>query len=146
MSKIIAINISEKKGTIKTPVAKAVFVENFGIETDAHAGKGTRQVSLLAAESIKKVTDRGVKGLCEGKFAENITTEGIILHTLPIGTKLKVGKDVVLRVTKIGKECHSGCEISKIVGQCIMPKEGIFCEVIVGGNAYPDDNLTIIEE
>lgn len=144
MAKVIALNISEKKGTIKTPTLKAVFVEDFGLENDAHAGKGIRQVSLLAKESIQKVADRGIKGLCEGKFAENITTEGLILHTLPIGTKLKVGKEVVLRVSKIGKECHTGCEISRLVGQCIMPKEGIFCEVIEGGCAYPNDEIIIL--
>lgn len=149
MSAIVkSINISEKKGVIKTPIASAVFIEDFGMEGDAHGGKGKRQVSLLAQESIDKMKatsgEKG-KGLCEGKFAENLTTEGLELYTLPIGTKLKIG-ETLQEVSQIGKECHSGCAIMKQVGQCIMPKEGIFTMVIKGGVVKAGDTIEIIKE
>jgi MOSC domain-containing protein YiiM len=149
MSAIVkSINISDKKGVVKKPIAQAVFVEDFGMQGDAHGGKGKRQVSLLAQESIDKMKAtsgmRG-KGLCEGKFAENITTEGLQLYTLAIGTKLKIG-DTIQQVSQIGKECHSGCEIMKQVGQCIMPREGIFTMVIKGGIVKAGDKIEIIEE
>lgn len=147
MAKVIAVNISEKKGLIKHPVESVTFKENFGIIGDAHAEEGSiRQVSLLGKESVKKMEDMGVKGLCAGKFAENITTEGIILYTLPIGTRLKIG-ETIHEVTQIGKKCHAedGCEIARTVGKCIMPKEGIFTKVIVGGVVKAGDEITIIE-
>ncbi len=143
MAKVVAVNISEKKGVVKHPIPVGNFIEDFGLEGDAHAGGGIRQVSLLGRESYNKYADRVLKGLCDGKFAENITTEGIILYELPIGTKLKIG-DTIQEVTKIGKECHLGCEIQKLVGSCIMPKEGIFTKVIKGGLVKAGDKIEII--
>jgi MOSC domain-containing protein YiiM len=141
--KVISINISEKKGVIKKPIEKGEFIEDFGLKGDAHAGKWHRQVSLLAQESIDKMINLGIEGLCSGKFAENITTEGIILHDLPVGTKLKIG-DTIQTVSQIGKECHNGCAIKVSVGQCIMPKEGIFTQVIKSGEINVGDEITVI--
>ena len=125
--KVVSVNISEKKGTIKVPVEKIELRENHGIVGDAHAGKWHRQVSLLAIESLRKMQKK-LPRLKPGDFAENIMTEGIILHTLPIGTKLRIGS-CELEVTQIGKQCHKGCEIRNITGECIMPTEGIFAIV-----------------
>ena len=146
MAKIISCNISDKKGEIKHPVDQVKLIENFGIEGEAHAQFGSiRQVSLLGKESIKKMEDLGVKGLCSGKFAENFTTEGIELYSLAIGTRLKIG-DTIHEITQIGKKCHAedGCEIARTVGKCIMPKEGIFTKVIRGGIVKKGDEITII--
>lgn len=145
MAKIIAVNISEKKGTPKKSIQEGVLIENFGLEGDAHAGKWHRQISLLGIESIEKAKGMRTDGLCHGVFAENLTTEGIELYTLPIGTKLKVGSEAILEVTQIGKECHEGCAVSKLVGQCVMPKEGIFARVIKGGKVHPGDEINIVE-
>ena len=145
MAKIIAVNISEKKGTPKKSIQEGVLIENFGLEGDAHAGKWHRQISLLGIESIEKAKGMRTDGLCHGVFAENLTTEGIELYTLPIGTKLKVGSEAILEVTQIGKECHEGCAVSKLVGQCVMPKEGIFAKVLKGGKVHPGDEINIIE-
>lgn len=144
MAKVIAINISDKKGVVKTSIDEGVFVENHGLKGDAHAGKWHRQVSLLAQESIDKMIEMGVPGLTPGKFAENITTEGIVLYKLPVGTKLKIG-DTLQEVTQIGKECHKGCAIKTQVGKCIMPTEGIFTRVLKGGIVKPGDTIEIIE-
>ncbi|WP_278287341.1 MOSC domain-containing protein [Caloranaerobacter ferrireducens] len=143
IGKVVAINISEKKGVIKTPITEGIFKENFGLVGDAHAGKWHRQVSLLGIESIEKMKKLGVKGLCSGKFAENITTEGIKLYELPVGTKLKIG-ETIQEVTQIGKECHSGCAIAKEVGQCVMPKEGIFTKVLKGGKIKVGDVIEVL--
>ncbi|WP_130806308.1 MOSC domain-containing protein [Senegalia massiliensis] len=140
--RVLAINISTQKGTIKTPIEKGIFKINHGLIGDAHAGDWHRQVSLLADESIDKMKKMGVEDLDSGKFAENITTKGIILHELPIGTKLRIGS-TIQEVTQIGKECHTGCEIATKVGKCIMPTEGIFTKVIRDGVIKPGD---IIEE
>lgn len=144
MAKVVAVNISEKKGVVKHPIPFGNFLEDYGLEGDAHAGGGIRQVSLLGRESYNKYSERIIKGLCDGKFAENITTEGIILYELPIGTRLKIG-ETVQEVTKIGKECHAGCEIQKLVGSCIMPKEGIFTRIIKGGIVKSGDTIEIIK-
>lgn len=144
MAKVLSINISEKKGTPKTEIDPGVLIEEFGFEGDAHAGKWHRQVSLLAKESIEKSKGLPTDGLCHGVFAENITTEGIILHTLPVGTRLKIN-ECILEITQIGKECHDGCAIRQLVGQCIMPREGIFCRVIKGGKIYKNDEIEIVE-
>ena len=141
--KVLSVNISEKKGTPKTRVDPGVLIENFGFEGDAHAGKWNRQVSLLAAESIEKAKNGPTNGLCHGVFAENITTEGIELYTLPVGTRLKVG-ECVLEISQIGKECHAGCAISKLVGQCVMPREGVFAVVIKGGKVYAGDVIEVM--
>lgn len=141
--KVLSINISEKKGTPKKSINPGVMIEDFGFEGDAHAGKWHRQVSLLAKESIEKAKEMPTDGLCHGIFAENITTEGITLYTLPVGTRLKVG-ECEIEITQIGKECHEGCAISKLVGQCVMPREGVFAKVIKGGKVYENDSIEII--
>lgn len=141
--KVVAINISEKKGVIKTPISEGVFREEHGLVGDAHAGKWHRQVSLLGNESIDKMKAKGIEGLCTGKFAENLTTEGILLYELPVGTRLKIG-NTIQEVTQIGKKCHAGCEISQQVGDCIMPREGIFTRVIEGGTVKEGDSIEIL--
>ncbi len=145
MGKVIAINISEKKGVIKTPIEEGLFEKEHGLVGDAHAGKWHRQVSLLGQESIDKMKASGVEGLDPGKFAENITTQGIILHKLPVGTKMKIG-ETIQEVTQIGKECHGGCEIKRLVGDCVMPREGIFTKILQGGRIKSGDTIEIIEE
>lgn len=144
MAKVVAINISKQKKTPKISIPEGKLIENFGFEDDAHAGKWHRQVSLLAKESIERAQGMRTDGLCHGMFAENITTEGIVLHTLPVGTRLKIGDSAVIEVTQIGKECHDGCAIRELVGQCIMPKEGIFGIVITGGTVKAGDEITVI--
>ena len=141
--KVLSINISTAKGTPKTSVNPGKLIKDFGFEGDAHAGKWHRQVSLLAQESIDKAKGMRTDGLCHGTFAENITTQGITLHTLPVGTRLRVG-ECVIEISQIGKECHEGCAVSKLVGQCIMPKEGVFATVIEGGMVYENDDITVI--
>lgn len=129
---VVSINISEKKGVVKSPIESGNFITQHGLENDAHAGDWHRQVSLLATESIDKMIAKGAKGLTYGKFAENLTTQGLVLYELKIGTILMIG-ETIQEVTQIGKECHNGCEIKRLVGECIMPKEGIFTRVIKGG-------------
>jgi MOSC domain-containing protein YiiM len=143
LSKVLAVNISEKKGVVKHPIEKGYFKENYGLSGDAHAGNWHRQVSLLAQESIDKMKASGVKGLGSGKFAENLTTEGVILYELPVGTKIKVG-EALMEVTQIGKECHKGCAIKNLVGDCIMPREGIFAKVLNSGWIKPQDEIKIL--
>ncbi|NRT92001.1 MOSC domain-containing protein [Clostridium beijerinckii] len=143
MAKVLSINISEKKGVIKTPIKEGIFIEEHGLKDDAHAGKWHRQVSLLAQESIDKMIKMGISDLDAGKFAENITTEGIILHELPVGTRLKIG-ETIQEVTQIGKECHKGCAIKNQVGTCIMPTEGIFTRIIQGGVIKSGDSIEIL--
>ncbi|MBN2363893.1 MOSC domain-containing protein [candidate division WOR-3 bacterium] len=129
--KILSVNISNEKGRKKISVAKAYLKEGWGIEGDAHADNWHRQVSLLAAEDIEETVKGKIK-ISYGDFAENITTQGVDLSSLPKGTELHLG-DAMLEVTQIGKECHSGCEIEKQLGQCVMPKKGIFAKVVIGG-------------
>ena len=142
MAKITSINISPKKGTFKKPVERAELRVDHGIVGDAHAGNWHRQISLLGQESIDKMTALGLDDLTPGKFAENITTEGIILYTLPVGAILRLGNCRV-EVTQIGKECHQHCEIYKKVGQCIMPHEGIFVRVLTPGTISAGDAVEI---
>ena len=144
MARVVAINISEKKKTPKKSISEGKLIKDFGFERDAHAGKWHRQVSLLAKESIEKAQGMRTDGLCHGMFAENITTEGIELYTLPVGTKLKIGNEAVIEVTQIGKECHDGCAIRELVGQCIMPREGIFGIVLEGGTVKENDEITVL--
>lgn len=145
LGRVVSINISKQKGTTKQPVSEAVLIENFGIEGDAHAGTGHRQVSLLDVTSIRKMEQYGLKGLCFGKFAENITTEGLDLSKIDIGTRLKIGDEVVLEISQIGKKCHGdGCEIARTVGVCIMPKEGLFARVIKGGKIKVGDCIEVM--
>ena len=145
MSKVIEVCTSEKKGTTKKPVPEIILKVDFGVVGDAHADCAThRQVSLLAVESIEKMRAKGFD-LKHGDFAENITTQGIVLTTIPIGTRLQVGKEVILEMTQIGKECHAGCQIRNLVGDCIMPREGVFTRVIHAGTVKAGDKITIIK-
>jgi len=137
---VTGINTSKTKGVIKESIPVGFFRMDHGLEGDAHAGKWHRQVSLLAQESIDKMTERGIEGLCSGKFAENITTSGVVLHELPVGTLLRIG-ETIQEVSQIGKECHKGCAIKVQVGDCIMPKEGIFTKVITSGNIKVGDEI-----
>jgi MOSC domain-containing protein YiiM len=146
MTTVIAVCQSEKKGTKKTPVAEVIIKEDYGVVGDAHADCLThRQVSLLAIESIDKMRSKGFDFLQPGDFAENITTRGIDLASLPIGTRLAVGKEVILEMTQIGKECHAACAIRQQVGDCIMPREGIFARVIRGGRVKAGDSIKITD-
>ncbi|WP_198010672.1 MOSC domain-containing protein [Thermobrachium celere] len=144
MGKVVSVNISEKKGVVKNPVNEIELVEDFGVKGDAHAGKWHRQVSLLAEESIDKMKKMGLDHLDYGKFAENITTQGIDLPNLKIGTRMIIGEAEV-EVTQIGKECHGGCEIKRLVGDCVMPREGIFVKVLKGGKVRVGDDIIVIE-
>lgn len=144
VAKVIAVCKSEKKQTKKINVGYASLKENYGIIGDAHSSCNThRQISLLAIESINKMRDLGLN-VNPGDFAENLTTEGIDLVALPIGTKLFVGEEVILEVTQIGKECHTRCAIYEQAGDCIMPKEGIFARVIKGGEVKIEDEIKLI--
>ncbi|HDO36897.1 MAG TPA: MOSC domain-containing protein [Nitrospirae bacterium] len=137
-ARVISINISDRKGVRKKPVHEVEIRENFGIEGDAHASsEWHRQISLLAMESIKKMQKLGLD-VGPGDFAENITTEGIDLPALPVGTRLKIG-DIEAEVSQIGKVCHSRCEIYYQAGDCVMPKEGIFIRVLSGGKLKVGD-------
>ena len=142
---IRAISISAKKGMKKTNVPEAELKIDFGIIGDAHAADWHRQVSLLAVESIDKMIVAGAT-VSPGNFAENITTEGIELPKLPIGSRLKIGGGIELEVTQIGKECHSRCEIFKQVGDCIMPREGIFAKVIKAGTIKNGDSIEVLND
>ena len=143
MGKVLAICISEKKGTLKNEVSEANFIEEFGIEGDAHAGKWHRQVSLLAFEKIDDFRNKG-GNVDFGAFGENLVVDGIELHKLPVGQQLQVG-EVLLEVTQIGKECHDKCAIYYQVGECIMPKNGIFTRVLKGGKVKVGDQCTLID-
>ncbi len=144
MARIIAVCTSEKKQTKKINVGDASLKEDYGIIGDAHSSKDThRQISLLAIESINKMRDLGLN-VNPGDFAENLTTEGIDLVSLPVGTKLSVGEEAVLEVTQIGKKCHTRCAIYQQAGDCIMPKEGIFARVINGGAVKIGDKIKVI--
>jgi MOSC domain-containing protein YiiM len=140
--RVLAVNISQKKGEKKQNIPCGLFLDDIGLDGDAHAESGIRQVSLLAKESIEKIRAKGLN-VNYGDFAENITTEGINLPSLPIGTNLKIGDKVLLEVTQIGKVCHNRCNIFYTVGDCVMPREGIFAKVIVGGEVQVDDRIEI---
>ena len=141
MPQVLAVCISEKKGTVKHPVPEIQLKIGHGILGDAHAGSWHRQVSLLADESVELMRQR-FPDIPTGAFAENILTQGIALSKLPIGTKLRVGQ-VLLQVTQIGKECHADCAIRRQVGDCVMPREGIFTKVLEEGSIRPGDEITI---
>jgi len=140
---ILSVNISEKKGVIKKPVEKICLCET-GIIGDAHAGNWHRQISLLSIESIQKMRDKGLD-VGPGNFAENITTQGIDLLKLPIGTKLTIGKHALLEVTQIGKICHARCAIFYEAGDCVMPKEGIFARVLIDGIIEIEDEIKVVK-
>jgi len=141
-AKVIAVSISKEKGVRKENKPEGVLIKNYGLEGDAHAGDWHRQVSLLALESIEKIRSKGLD-VGPGDFAENITTIGIDLVHLPIGTKLRIGESVLMEVTQIGKECHSRCAIYEQAGDCVMPREGIFTKVLNGGIIKSGDPIVI---
>ena len=143
MAEVIAVCISEKRGTKKKQIAFLDVKCGHGVVGDAHAGNWHRQVSLLAQESVDKMTHMGLQ-LMPGDFAENILTKGIELSKLPVGTIIDIGCST-LRVTQIGKKCHNECEIKKLVGHCVMPTEGIFAEVLKDGRITPGDSINIRE-
>lgn len=144
MGKVIAVCISEKRGTQKNNINECTVVEGYGIENDAHGGDWHRQISLLSYDKVLEFNKRGAN-VEDGAFGENILVEGIDFKTLKIGTKFKCN-DVVLELTQIGKKCHSHCEIFKRVGDCIMPREGVFTKVIHGGKIKTGDDFIICSE
>ncbi len=144
--KVVSVNVSGKKGIRKRPVEEVVLMREYGIEGDAHASSDWhRQVSLLALESINKMREKGLD-VSPGDFAENITTEGIELVSLPVGTVMHIGDEVTGEVSQIGKECHTRCAIYYQAGDCVMPKEGIFIRVTRGGKVRKGDNISVISE
>ena len=146
MASVVSVNISETEGVRKHEVPRIELKVRHGIVGDAHAGDWHRQISLLAEESIDTMRAQGLGGLTAGAFAENINTEGIRLCALPVGTRLQVG-ECVLKVTQIGKECHNdGCAIQRATGRCVMPTEGIFAVVEVGGFVQKGDAIVVLEE
>ncbi len=145
MAELVAVCTSEKKGMRKKNVGEGLLVKEHGLEGDAHAGPWHRQVSLLALESIEKMRQAGLD-VNPGDFAENLTTSGIELYTLPVGTKLKIGGEILGEVTQIGKECHTHCAIYYQAGDCVMPKEGIFIRVLNGGRVKVGDKIEVTTE
>ena len=145
MAKVVSVNISERKGTLKKPVPQIELKLRHGIVGDAHAGDWHRQISLLAEESVDTMRALSPISLDAGVFAENINTVGIDLKHLPVGTHLRIGETEV-EVTQIGKECHNDCAIKKATGKCVMPTEGIFCEVVTPGRVQKGDQITVLEE
>jgi MOSC domain-containing protein YiiM len=144
MAQIIAVCTSKKKGARKKTVPRALAMENFGLVGDAHSDHHShRQVSLLAIESINKMRDKGIN-VGPGDFAENLTTKGIELTSLPIGSHLSLGDEIILELTQIGKECHTKCALFRQFGTCIMPEEGIFARVIRGGIVQTGDPIKVI--
>lgn len=143
--KVLSINRSDEKGTVKLPIQEGYFLPEHGLQDDAHSGKWHRQVSLLASESYQKMAQLGSEDLPLGSYAENLTTQGICLYELPIGTRLRIGQ-TLHRVTQIGKECHKGCAIKQTVGDCVMPREGIFTEVLEGGVVRVGDEILTVNE
>lgn len=139
---VIAVCISEKKGTSKQNVGRAVLRTDWGLDGDAHAGPWHRQVSLLAWESIQRMRQHGLD-VRAGSFAENITTRGIELSTLSVGTRMRIGKSLV-EVTQIGKLCHTKCAVFQAVGDCVMPREGIFVRVLEGGEVAVGDSVEVV--
>jgi len=144
LKKIVAVCTSKEKGERKTDVGHAVLKEGFGLAEDAHGGDWHRQVSLLAIESIEKMRSAGLD-VGPGDFAENLTTCGIDLYALPIGTRLKVGASALLELTQIGKECHSRCAIYHQAGDCVMPREGVFAVVLQGGEVRNGDPVEVVD-
>lgn len=142
MGKIMAVCISEKRGTQKKNIEKVRLIENFGLEGDAHGGNWHRQVSLLSYEKVRAFEEKGIS-VEDGAFGENLLVEGFDFKTLPVGTRFRCG-DALLEMTQIGKGCHSHCEIYQAVGDCIMPREGVFARVLHGGMIQIGDELEIV--
>jgi len=143
IGRIVAVLRSKRKGVAKREIATGYLRKDYGLVGDAHAGSG-RQVSLLALESIQRMQEKGLK-VGPGDFAENLTTEGADLLSLAKGQKIFIGKRIILEITQIGKECPAPCAIFRKVGECIMPKEGIFARVIKGGRVKAGDRLAVSE-
>jgi MOSC domain-containing protein YiiM len=141
--RIVAVSVSDRKGVVKHNVDQARLLKEHGLEGDAHAEGGIRQVSLLARESIDKMRAAGAK-VNPGDFAENLTTAGLDVCSLPVGTRLKVGAEVELEITQIGKACHKGCAIREQVGDCVMPREGVFARVLQAGVVKPGDVIELL--
>jgi TatD DNase family protein len=144
MGKVLATNISEIKGVQKRNVHTVRLIEEFGIEHDAHAGKWHRQVSLLSYDKIEAFKAKGAL-VKDGDFGENLIVQGFDFRKLPIGTRFQCN-EVILELTQIGKECHNGCEIFQLMGDCIMPREGVFTRVLRGGTISEGDEMSILEE
>jgi MOSC domain-containing protein YiiM len=143
IGRVVAVSISERKGTPKMNCERIELVTEAGIRHDAHAGPGHRQVSLLAMESIKKAQEK-MPRLRPGAFAENITSEFLVLPEIPVGTRFRMGEAAILEVTQIGKVCHKPCAIAYQTGDCVMPKEGIFARVLAGGFVAPGDSIELL--
>jgi len=144
MGKVVAVNISEKRGIQKHEVPEAFLKEDWGIEGDAHAGTWHRQVSLLSVDSVRKMQEKLDFSLEHGDFAENILVSGLEVHTLPVGTKLRIG-GALAEVTQIGKECHHDCAIRQKTGDCVMPREGIFVRILSSGTVRPGDGIDVLD-
>jgi len=142
-AEIVAVCLSPAKGMAKTPQARVEVQAGHGFVGDAHAGDWHRQVSLLSVSSIEKMKAIGLD-VSEGSFAENLTVDGLDVYRLPVGTEVRIGPDVRLAITQIGKECHAGCAIFKAVGKCVMPKEGVFGRILEGGEVRPGDVLEVL--
>lgn len=143
VSRITSVCRSEKRGTVKNNIERGKLIENFGLEHDAHGGNWHRQISLLSQDSIDAFNARGA-GVSAGAFGENLTVSHLNLKTLPIGVRLKIGKEALLEITQIGKTCHTSCEIAQRMGECIMPREGIFARVLQGGEIAVGDEVQVI--
>jgi MOSC domain-containing protein YiiM len=141
--RIVAVSVSDRKGVVKHNVPRVVLQVEHGLTGDAHAEGGIRQVSLLSLASIDKMVALGAK-VKPGDFAENLTIEGLEVMNLPVGARLKVGAGAILEITQIGKACHKGCAIRELVGDCVMPREGVFARVIKGGVVKPGDVIEVI--
>ena len=141
--RIAAVSTSARKGEKKVNRSEIILVANHGVQGDAHADGTHRQLSLLALEDVEYMRSKGAD-VHPGDFAENITTEGVVLYTLPVGTRFGIGKDIELVLTQIGKECHMGCAIRQQVGDCIMPRRGVFCRILKGGVVRPGDEFRVL--
>ena len=144
MAKVLAVCLSERRGERKHEAPEVQMRPDHGIVGDAHAGNWHRQVSLLGVESVRKAQAHAAFPLKAGDFAENVLTEGIFLYELPVGSRLRLGAEVVGEVTQIGKECHSDCAIRKATGDCVMPREGIFIRILQGGTVRPGDGIELL--
>ncbi len=142
--RIVAVSVSDRKGVKKTNIEQGLLIANFGLEGDAHGGDWHRQISLLARESIDKIRAKGLD-VAPGDFAENITTSGFALEELPIGTRLRLGTEALVEITQIGKVCHNRCAIFHQVGDCVMPREGVFARILKGGSIRPGDTITSLD-
>jgi MOSC domain-containing protein YiiM len=142
---VVSVNTSQAKGTPKTPVDSALLDVDHGIAGDAHAGPGHRQVSLLSRDAVERMRAAGAT-VSYGSFAENLTIDGLDPSALPVGTRLRLGTSAVIRVTQLGKECHDRCEIYAQVGECVMPREGVFGHVEAGGAVSPGDEVCVVRE